>query len=387
MSTVKTKSKEESKVKEEVKPVKLLDERKREANRKHKVKHDAIKAGMDTAEYVKKFFNVTIEEYITDEFYNTVLKNSNTLSLSKQGPPIEELMQNIQLEQVDMHTVKIDKSGLKPIKTNTPIDKLLSKKLGALPGTVNIITGESGAGKTTICNNICIYAKRANKKLTVGCLHAEMSLLDWESECETNNNLRDVGVIFVRNFNKYTGNEYLAAVKKALMQWKLCVVDSLAVLSDRIKDQTGMSEKEAMFWLIDTMNELAENDLNCYFVIQHFTKGLQYVGPSRLKHDTTSMAYVLFDKAKEPFIIFNKNRRGSGLLHMPLYTKIDPKDGMLLFDGERLQSLIEDQKIMKIREAETRKGKTDLDEILNLEKQFIDDVNNKAAAIDEDEEI
>ena len=57
------------------------------------------------------------------------------------------------------------------------------------------------------------------------------------------------------------------------------------------------------------MNELAENDLNCYFVIQHFTKGLQYVGPSRLKHDTTSMAYVLFDKAKEPFIIFNKNKR------------------------------------------------------------------------------
>lgn len=211
MSTT-TKTKE----KELTKPIKTFDERKREANRKHKAKQDAIKAGMDTAEYVKKFFDVTIEEYITDEFYNTVLKNSNSVSLSKQGPPIEELMQNIQLEQVDMHTVKIDKSGLKPIKTNTPIDMLLSKKLGALPGTVNIITGESGAGKTTICNNICIYAKRANKKLTVGCLHAEMSLLDWESECETNNNLRDVGVIFVRNFNKYKGNEYLAAVKKSI---------------------------------------------------------------------------------------------------------------------------------------------------------------------------
>jgi hypothetical protein len=143
-----------------------------------------------------------------------------------------------------------------------------------------------------------------------------------------------------------------------------------------------------MFWLIDTMNELAEKELRCYFVIQHFTKGLQYVGPSRVKHDTTSMAYVLFDKQHEPFIIFNKNRRGSGLLHMPLYTKIDPKTGMLLFDGERLDGLIEDQRIMKVREAENRKGKTDLKEILNLEAQFVADVNVRAAAaeLEEDEE-
>jgi hypothetical protein len=361
---------------------KTFDERKRESNRRHKLKQDAKKAGLEPVDYVKRFFGVTVEEYVTDAFYKSIQRAAGG---AKDEAPIDELLEKIQVDCVDMNTVAIEKKNLKPIKTGTALDRLLSREGGFKPGTVNIITGESGAGKTTICTNACVYAKRENKKLEAGCLHAEMSMLDWEEECEKNAGLRELPAVFMRGMNKYRGNEYLAAVKKALMQWKLCVVDSLAVVSDRIKEQTGMSSQEAMFWLIDTMNELAEKELRCYLVIQHFTKGSEYVGPTRVKHDTTSMAYVMFDKNKEPFIIFNKNRRGGGLLHMPLYTSLG-EDGMLKFDESRLNDMLEDKRVAKVREEETRKGRADLQQIISLEQEFVENVNRRTQEEGEDDE-
>lgn len=361
-----------------------FDQSKREASRRFKIRKDAAAIGMEVNEYAKLYFNTTVEEFVTDEFFNAIKANKGVGGNS--GPSIEQLMETMEIPQVNMQTVKIDKTNLQPIKTGTALDRLFSRKDGIMPGTVNIITGESGAGKTTITTNACVYAKRLNKKLSAGCLHGEMSMLDWEEECEKNEGLRELPAVFLRNFNKYTGNEYLAAIKKALGTFRLCILDSLAVVSDRIKEQTNMSEKEAMFWLLDTMNELAESELIAFLVIQHFTKGKEYHGPARLKHDTTSMAYVLFDKSNEPFIIFHKNRRGAGLLKMPLYTKLDAKTGMLTFDDVRLADMERDLLIKKTRDADMLANKTSLEEVLSLEESFACQQNKKGKDDEEEDD-
>ena len=359
--------------------VKPLDERKREANRRHKVKSDAEQVNLTSEAFVMQRYGVTLDVFISDAFSNQRGKNEG-----KNGPTVAELMDEVEIAETNMLTVKINKDRLKPWKSGTPLDRLLSRHGGILPGTVNIITGEPSAGKTTICGAYLIHAKRLNKKLLAGILNAEMSLLDWEEECDKNPALREVGVVFMRDLNKYKGNHYLAAMRKALQKYELCVVDSLAVLAERIKDQTSMTMREAMFWLVDTMNELAESEYRAYFVIQHFSKGLEYIGPTKLKHDTTAMAYVLFDSVKRPFIVFNKNRRSGGLLHIPLYTKMAP-DGLLGFDEPRLDEFLEDRRVQQERDEAGRDNKKNLKEtLLSIEENFINKLNEAEELAGED---
>jgi len=365
---------------------KPLDERKREANRRHKLKADALKAGMGVDDFVKERYNTTVDEFVTDDFQQNLV---STRESKMSTASIESYMATVDISETNMRDVKVDKTKLVPIPSGTPIDRLFSRHLGIMPGTVNIITGEPSAGKTTICSAYLIHALKhpANDGLSAGILNGEMSMLVWEEECEKNEALRDVPVVFIRDLNKrYKGNEYLAAMRLALNRYKLCVVDSLAVLSERIKDATGMSLKDAMFWLIDEMNDIAEKEYKAFLVIQHFSKGLEYIGPTKLKHDTTSMAYVLFDKAKRPFIIFNKNRRSGGLLHVPLYTVMG-QNGLLGFDEERLNNYLHDLDVIKRKDELARTGANEgMASILQIEQDFISKMNDKATAEGHDDE-
>jgi hypothetical protein len=362
---------------EPVERVKLLDERKREANRKHKLKSDAAQMGLSMEDFVKDRYGVTVEEFITDAYTNT---HKGIESLGQ--PSVLELMDSVLISETDMQKVTIDQNKLKPWVSGTAFDRLLSREGGLKPGTVNIITGEPCAGKTTICSAFTIHAKRKNKKLTAGIINGEMSLLDWEEECEKNPALREVPVIFARDLGKYKGNQYLAAMRTALQRYMVCTVDSLAVLADRIKDATGMTSKDAMFWLLDVMNELAESEFRSYFVIQHFSKGKEYMGPTKIKHDTTAMAYVLFDHLKRPYIVFNKNRRNGGLLYVPLHT-VMPSDGLLTFDEVRLNEYLNDVKIQQDRDAAARENKDNLTQILSIEEDFVQKINQLSGGEEE----
>lgn len=238
--------------------------------------------------------------------------------------------------KVEMNeTSDIDPTLLIPLRTNTPFDNIVSKRQGCMPGTVNMITGESGAGKTTISVNVADAIKRNNPGKTAGMLQGEMNRLDWAEECLDNPSLRKMAVIFLLDY--LDAPNFVELVEEALGMWDFVIVDSFEVILEQIKETKGWTGKKAEKELINMLNRIAELG-KCLFVIQHYTKAGTYAGSTKLKHLTTSMIFVMFDKTGERFVIFTKNRRCGHMVNKPLYFTKSKVTGELEFDGKRFEN-------------------------------------------------
>ena len=229
----------------------------------------------------------------------------------------------------------IDPSVLIPLRTNSAFDDVISKRGGCMPGTVNMITGESGAGKTTICVNVADAIKANNPGKTAGMLQGEMNRLDWAEECLDNPNLRKMSVIFLLDY--LDAPNFVELVEEALGMWDFVIVDSFEVILEQIKETKGWTAKKAEKELINMLNRIAELG-KCLFVIQHYTKGGTYAGSTKLKHLTTSMIFVMFDKNGERFVLFTKNRRCGHMVNKPLYFTKSKDTGALQFDQMRFNN-------------------------------------------------
>jgi predicted ATP-dependent serine protease len=76
-----------------------------------------------------------------------------------------------------------------------------------------------------------------------------------------------------------------------------------------------MSGKKTEKWLVDLMrhHNMANNDGNkwtSFLCIQQVTKEGVFLGSNKLKHNTTGMMELRFDKDGSRYVMFTKNRRG-----------------------------------------------------------------------------
>jgi predicted ATP-dependent serine protease len=224
---------------------------------------------------------------------------------------------------------------LVPLKTNTGFDAIVSKRGGVMPGTVNMITGESGAGKTTVCANVATYIKEANPGATAGIIQAEMNKLDWYEECADNAMLKQLDVVFLLNL--LDAPNFLELVEEALGRWDFVIVDSFEVILEQLREVKGWTGKKAEKELINLLNRVAETG-KALFVIQHYTKGGTYAGSTKLKHLTTAMIFVMFDKNNERYVTFTKNRRCGHMVNKRLYFTKSRETGQLVFDQRRFEN-------------------------------------------------
>lgn len=362
--------------------------KKRQANRLHKLRTLAKSAGVKFTmrancpaleTYCSASFGVSVAEYCSDEYAESATRGRSSAN-------IEELATQISLNVVDMSSPAIMGKTYKPWKTKTEFDLVASRHGGIYPGSTIILTGESGAGKTTLALQVAAKAQANNKDCNALFISGEMSIIDWQEECDKFPTLRSVPVIYMRQLNKYTGDQYLAAIRKALMSANLIVVDSLAVIADRIKDATNMSANEATFWLIDQMNDIAESNLSTFIAIQHFTKGGSYVGSTRLKHDTTAMVYCTIGEGNKTCFVFNKNRRGDRkYLNKPMYFSV-PVGGEIEFDGEKFDELMLEAEIKEKSEIKTITKKDLAQKIQSISELQAELIESGAYEEDEDNE-
>jgi hypothetical protein len=123
-------------------------------------------------------------------------------------------------------------------------------------------------------------------------------------------------------------------------------------VKDKIKDSENKLTGSAVEnWLISLLvkHTKGQNELKKYTafdVIQHITKGGEYAGSTKLKHNTTAMMYVRIDElSNQRYVVYVKNRRGD--IRKKLYMILDKVSGELNYDVKKFNEIEKAVEIQK----------------------------------------
>jgi KaiC/GvpD/RAD55 family RecA-like ATPase len=261
------------------------------------------------------------------------LKNSKSKVINLRDIPEEEKMK-LEVKTIDLNN--IDKSKFTSVATGTTVDRIASKRGGWMPGTVYILTGESGAGKTTIATNIADYLKENNPGFTAGFVSCEMDEFDWTEECLDNPRLATLESVFMLEYLEAPNYDEL--LMEALKKWQYVILDSFEVVIDQLKEIKGWTAKKAEAELINMLRKAASESGAIIIAIQQYTKGGTFVGSNKIKHMLTGIAFVRFDSNGDRYIEFEKNRRGGHMINQAVYFTKCKETGRLIFDENRFEN-------------------------------------------------
>ncbi len=243
-----------------------------------------------------------------------------------------------------------------PLKSGKFIDHIISKKGGTMPATITVVVGEPGSGKTTLLVDKMSGIERHNENKKCLYISSEMNPIDNRELAEELPQLMELNTLYLADYDnpKTTLEEALD------MGWDYVLMDSFMDVKDKIKDsQDKMTASAVETWLINLLvkHTKGQNTLKKYTafdVIQHITKGGEYAGSTKLKHNTTAMVYVRIDEATgQRYLVYVKNRRGD--IRKKLYMVLDKTSGELNYDSKKyneLEKAIQIQKQMETFQSE-----------------------------------
>jgi len=243
-----------------------------------------------------------------------------------------------------------------PLKSGKFIDHIISKKGGTMPATITVVVGEPGSGKTTLLVDKMAGIERHNENKKCLYISSEMNPIDNRELAEELPQLMNLNTLYLADYDNPK-----TALEEALdMGWDYILMDSFMDVKDKIKDsQDKMTASAVETWLINLLvkHTKGQNDLKKYTafdVIQHITKGGEYAGSTKLKHNTTAMMYVRIDETTgQRYLVYVKNRRGD--IRKKLYMVLDKVSGELNYDSKKyneLEKAIQIQKQMETFQAE-----------------------------------
>jgi predicted ATP-dependent serine protease len=237
-----------------------------------------------------------------------------------------------------------------PLKSGKFIDNITSKKGGTMPATISIVVGEPGSGKTTMLVDKMAGIEKNNPNRRCLYISSEMNPIDNRELAEELPQLMNLNTLYLADYDNPK-----AALEEALdMGWDYVLMDSFMDVKDKIKDsQNKMNASTVETWLINllvkhTKGQNETGKFTAFDVIQHITKGGEYAGSTKLKHNTTAMMYVRIDEVTgQRYLVYVKNRRGD--IRKKLYMVLDKVTGELNYDVKKyneLERAIEIQKEM-----------------------------------------
>lgn len=235
--------------------------------------------------------------------------------------------------------------------TDTIFDNICSDDdtlRGMMSGMVVICTGESGVGKSTLLVDVLSKMKKYADA------HADPNDEDAKpfEALNISTEMTKTDLYFYKKkmpaigkLNTLLVSEYLQAGLKDVIvkafhdeRYDVILLDSYQDLVEKMQDILNWRAKEAENFLIQLMVEAAEKHGKCVIAIQHLTKGGEYVGRTFLKHTTTAMLELKFDKGGARYATFSKNRRAGSMTHIPLYFTL--KDGEVVFDSVQFNTTL-----------------------------------------------
>jgi hypothetical protein len=219
-----------------------------------------------------------------------------------------------------------------------------------MPATISVVVGEPGSGKTTMLVDKMTGIERYNPDKKCLYISSEMNPIDNRELAEELPQLMNLNTLYMADYE----NPKLALEQALDMGWDYVIMDSFMDVKDKIKDsQSKMNASTVETWLINLLvkHTKGQNELKKYTsfdVIQHITKGGEYAGSTKLKHNTTAMMFVRVDEVTgQRYLVYVKNRRGD--TRKKLYMVLDKISGEINYDSKKyneLEKAIEIQKQM-----------------------------------------
>ena len=225
-----------------------------------------------------------------------------------------------------------DKKLFIPMKTGKPIDLVISKDGGFMPGTTVMFDGGPGGGKTTIGTDSLVAIKKLQPKKKGLYLNSEMKPLDLAAERKERPSLNKIEHTFLLADYKNTKK----ALENVLMLgWDFVLIDSMDHICRRLKKQGVRNPDEFFLDLLASHNDNAfeTGHHTTFFVIQQVTKSGVFKGSNDQKHDTTAFVHAEFDDSGKRYIWAEKNRRNGNDIYRKMYH--DLVKGEVVYDVER----------------------------------------------------
>jgi archaellum biogenesis ATPase FlaH len=246
---------------------------------------------------------------------------------------------------------------------------------GLYGGTVNIVIGESGVGKSTVMLDLLASIVDQNPEAKILYISSEMTRNDIMFYYRKTPAIGKVPTLLLMDYVK---NGQLAQVleKSFNGDHDIILLDSYQDVLVKLKEVHGWKSTKAESWLTNMMIDAAEKCGNAVLAIQHMTKGGQYVGSTYLKHATTAMLEIRFDLAGQRYIEFSKNRRGGSGTGKRLYYKLD-ETGAVVYDTARFK---ETEEIRSFENTETLRQQ-------DLTREFENIFLGGTRAVDEDHSV
>lgn len=207
-----------------------------------------------------------------------------------------------------------------------PIDEIFSDDKGLMRGTVTIIIGDPGVGKTTVTNDVLAEIKNKDPQVKILFISAEESKIDRAYSQRKSPKVGDTPTVFLSEFD----DPQQALIDVFKEGWDIILIDSFKGAQDKVRLASGMNESESEMWLLNAMLDAAggDNDKNVYtavLCIQQVLKGKDFKGSNALKHDTTAMMEMRFDENTfdKRYAMFTKNRRCGDMVYKRVYYTMD----------------------------------------------------------------
>jgi predicted ATP-dependent serine protease len=302
--------------------------------------HDGIVPRAKVLELFQEFEEMPKDEDISYGLFNGVIKKIQAEGHGASSAPQSEssgprlIHSVVEPTIINVEDMEFPNFGL--FRTHKKIDDLFSDHEeggGLYGGTVNIVIGESGVGKSTVMLDLLASIVEQNPDAKILYISSEMTRNDIMFYYRKTPAIGKVPTLLLMDYVK---NGQLAQVleKSFNGEHDVILLDSYQDVLVKLKEVHGWKSTKAESWLTNMMIDAAEKCGNAVLAIQHMTKGGQYVGSTYLKHATTAMLEIRFDLTGQRYIEFSKNRRGGSGTGKRLYYKLD-ETGAVVYDVDR----------------------------------------------------
>jgi predicted ATP-dependent serine protease len=246
-----------------------------------------------------------------------------------------------------MEKVDIDPRVFEKMITDSTIDAVFTNQGGISKAANYMVIGDPGIGKSTVLLDILANLHQRGYKVLF--ISGEMGRIDLAEYCRRFPKFNSIPILFTAD---YIDENPKLVIEEILKEgYDLVVMDSMVEVQETVQTALEMRSREADKWLLDLIaahNEGHTIDLDkdgnplhktgkytTFLLIQQMTKGGKFVGSNRLKHMTTGLMELRFDRNGESFLFFDKNRRGPKAKRLYFDLSDDRCHGDVFYDAER----------------------------------------------------